>query len=174
MGLISACPFVMDTIRPPDNENSTTKPEAAEERKTNGAATSSIPQANASLFVPTLVQTELIILAAYPLTVLLGSISNHPADSYFALKRNFINVFFLKFAWAWTTVAFIPHLMILQKKVAPLTRYAVATIWWYLVTQWCFGPPIMDKVIKCACSTLTIGLSRHGGNMSTCEERGIY
>ena len=161
----------MDSIRPPDNENSTTKPTAAEETKTNGTATSSMPS-NVSLFVPTLLQMHIVILAVYPLTILLGTISNYPPDSYFALKSNFINVFFLKFGWAWTTVAFIPHLLLLQNKVAPLTRYAAATIWWYLVTQWCFGPPIMDKVINTTCSTLTIGLSRDRGIMSTCEERG--
>src|SRR5579859_615104 len=86
-------------------------------------------------FTPKLLPIQLIILAVYPVTVLLGMISNHPPDSYFAQKDNFINVVFLKMGWAWTSIAFFLHLSRIPRKVAPLGRYVVATIWWILVTQ---------------------------------------
>jgi hypothetical protein len=97
---------------------------------------------------PKLVPLQLVILAIYPITVLLGVISNHPAESYFARKDNLINVLFLKLAWAWTSLAFFLHLIRVPQKIGPSTRYVIATVWWYLVTQWCFGPPIMDKVSR--------------------------
>lgn len=89
---------------------------------------------------------RLAVLAVYPFTMFLGFLSNHPPDSYFARKDNLINVLFLKFAWAWTSLAFFAHVARIPQKMGPTARYAVATVWWYLVTQWCFGPPIMDKV----------------------------
>jgi Inositol phospholipid synthesis and fat-storage-inducing TM len=95
---------------------------------------------------PKLVHIQIIIFTVYPITVLLGILSNHPRESYFARKDNFLNVLFLKVAWAWTSLAFFSHIARVPQKVGPLARYGVATIWWYLVTQWCFGPPIMDKV----------------------------
>jgi hypothetical protein len=135
----------MNSIHNPEPDHPQAHPEPAKTQKINGTSTSS-PTLNPSIFAPGLVQLELVILVVYPLTVLLGIISNHPPESYFAKKSNLINLFFLKFGWAWTTIAFIPHLSRLPQKVAPSVRYAAATIWWYLVTQWCFGPPIMDKV----------------------------
>lgn len=98
-----------------------------------------------SLF-PKLDSVQLVILTVYPITVLLGVLSNHPADSYFSRKDNFINIYFLKFGWLWTSVAFFAHIASVPQTVGPFVRYITATVWWYLVTQWCFGPPIMDKV----------------------------
>jgi len=96
--------------------------------------------------IPKLDTIQLIILAIYPTTVLLGMVSNHPVDSYFAQKDNLINVYFLKYGWLWTSLAFFAHISHMTQVTGPLARYLVATIWWYLVTQWCFGPPIMDMV----------------------------
>jgi hypothetical protein len=113
--------------------------------KTNGISPTTTPAQTASV-TPNLVPVQLIILALYPITVLLGILSNHPPESYFARKDNLINVFFLKFSWGWTSLAFLALLPHVPEKTRSLARFSVATIWWYLVTQWCFGPPIMDKV----------------------------
>lgn len=119
----------------PDNTQSAQKP--------NGSASSHrAPTSLAPRFVP----VQLVIFALYPITVLLGIISNHPTESYFARKNNLVNVLFLKAAWAWTSLAFLLHVVRVPQKIGPLARYMTATVWWYLVTQWCFGPPIMDKV----------------------------
>jgi hypothetical protein len=111
--------------------------------KVNGNAISTTPSPT---FTPKLSPFQIVILAAYPITVLLGILSNYPQDSYFSRKDNFINIVFLKFTWGWTSLAFFLHLARVPQKVAPLARYATATIWWTLVTQWAFGAPIMDKV----------------------------
>ena len=76
---------------------------------------------------PKLVPIQVIIFASYPITVLLGILSNHPPESYFSRKDNIINVLFLKFAWGWTTIAFFIHVARVPQKVAPLARYMVAT-----------------------------------------------
>ncbi|CUS12864.1 unnamed protein product [Tuber aestivum] len=100
--------------------------------------------------------TDLLILAAsfYPLTLIAGSVfsacspSPASADSHFSRKRNPFNVFFVKYGWLWTTLVFLIHASRLRSssKARALLRYAVATIWWVLVTRWFFGPPIMDQL----------------------------
>ena len=111
--------------------------------KGNGTATTKL---TTPTLTPKLIPIQIIIFASYPITVLLGIVSNHTTESYFSRKNNIINVLFLKFTWAWTTIAFFAHVARIPQKVAPIARYLIATTWWYLVTQWCFGPPIMDKV----------------------------
>jgi hypothetical protein len=97
---------------------------------------------------PKLIPIPVMLFAVYPITVLLGILSNQPPESYFSRKDNLINVLFLKSAWLWTSFAFFSHIARVPQKIGPVARYGVATIWWYLVTQWCFGPPIMDKVFR--------------------------
>ncbi|KAK4048254.1 hypothetical protein OIO90_005873 [Microbotryomycetes sp. JL221] len=81
-----------------------------------------------------------------------------PTLPYFADKRNVINQLFVKYAWAWTTVAFLVHsvAMHLSTYEAPATsqarislsgptrfsilmvnvrRYILATLYWYYLTQ---------------------------------------
>lgn len=114
---------------------------------------------------PNLVPVQLAILAIYPFTVLLGILSNHPRTSYFAQKDNFVNVLFLKMSWGWTTLAYLALVSHVPQQVNSLARYAVASIWWYLVTQWCFGPPIMDKVCRKRGVRLMVGVSRDGRDL---------
>ncbi|KAF2865249.1 inositol phospholipid synthesis and fat-storage-inducing TM-domain-containing protein [Massariosphaeria phaeospora] len=124
-----------------------------------------------SPFLPTRLEAQLI--AIYPFTLLLGSIfstlspasrsapysatsQSHPtefAPSYFAQKKNVFNVYFVKVGWFWTTLAFAVFLVfnpgfgagVTPKRVRAALRYGVATLWWMLVTQWCFGPPLVDR-----------------------------
>ena len=111
--------------------------------KANGSV---MPTPIGPFLTPKLAPVQIIIFAIYPFTILLGTLSNHPTESYFSRKDNIINILFLKLAWGWTTIAFFMHLARLPQKTRPLVRYVIATVWWYLVTQWCFGAPIMDKV----------------------------
>jgi len=140
---VSVYPCSAPTMDSPPNK--TNGPFPTPPQNTNGSLyTKSFP---ASL-TPRLLPIQIIILVIYPITVLLGLVSNHPPDSYFARKDNFINVYLLKFAWFWTTIVFFAHVVRVPRKMAPVVRYLAATIVWYLVTQWCFGPPIMDKVFR--------------------------
>ena len=70
--------------------------------------------------------------------------------------------------WAWTSIAFFLHVARVPQKIGPVARYVSATIWWILVTQWCFGAPIMDKVGLFGV-ILTVGVSWDGRILSVCQ-----
>ncbi|KAI9164550.1 hypothetical protein H9P43_008409 [Blastocladiella emersonii ATCC 22665] len=65
-------------------------------------------------------------------------------------KKSFFNVYFAKYAWAWTSVVFFlalarmrhwPH----ERRLAALVRYSLATAYWITLTQWFFGAPLLDR-----------------------------
>ncbi|KAF7164644.1 hypothetical protein CNMCM6106_001096 [Aspergillus hiratsukae] len=76
--------------------------------------------------------------------------------NYFARKNNIFNLYFVKVGWLWTTLAFV-SLLVSQpaytaasahqpRRLAQAAlRYSLATLAWYLTTQWFFGPPIIDR-----------------------------
>ncbi|KAF2107442.1 inositol phospholipid synthesis and fat-storage-inducing TM-domain-containing protein [Lophiotrema nucula] len=129
------------------------------------------PSNTRSPFLPTRLEAQL--LAIYPVTLLLGSIfstlspasrgapysavsqSHDPATapSYFAQKKNVFNVYFVKKGWFWTTLAFAIFLVfnsglgpgLTKKRIRSVLRYAAITTWWVIVTQWFFGPPLIDR-----------------------------
>ncbi len=79
----------------------------------------------------------------------------YEATNYFARKHNILNVYFVKFGWFWTTLAFV----LLQITTRPASspsrqpthyahaaiRYTFVTISWILTTQWFFGPALIDR-----------------------------
>lgn len=73
------------------------------------------------------------------------------SPSYFARKSNVFNVFFVKRGWAWVSLAFFvflfthPAVRGAQQKTRGLIRWGLVTTWWVLVTQWCFGPALIDR-----------------------------
>ncbi|ODQ63945.1 hypothetical protein NADFUDRAFT_67312 [Nadsonia fulvescens var. elongata DSM 6958] len=103
-----------------------------------------------------------LILMLYPLTLLLGQLyqfgPNEP--TYFASKRNIINVLFVKRGWLWTAIAYfillayrlsLPASSLVATKPRyrlsrMIARFLVATLYWVVFTQWFFGLPIMDRV----------------------------
>ncbi|PWY95789.1 hypothetical protein BO94DRAFT_600500, partial [Aspergillus sclerotioniger CBS 115572] len=81
----------------------------------------------------------------------------HPVN-YFARKDNIFNLYFVKIGWFWTTLAVVLILVSqpaythvrarihrARRTVQVGLRWGCATIVWYAVTQWFFGPPIMDR-----------------------------
>lgn len=137
---------------------------------------------------------EGIILALYPLTLLLGSAygaldpstrasiyltdaqSYDPAHapSYFAKKSNVFNVYFVKIGWLWATAAFLalvfthqraygsPANITHRRRLQALARYAAITTLWVFVTQWCFGPALIDRSFRwtggqCALAAAAVG-----------------
>ncbi|KAL4974481.1 inositol phospholipid synthesis and fat-storage-inducing TM-domain-containing protein [Aspergillus desertorum] len=115
----------------------------------------------------TLPSTTLLV---YPATLLLGSLfsvlsptAQYPNSSsdvatasapinYFARKDNIFNLFFVKLGWIWFTLAFAALLLTYppsphrgRRQTQALSRYALATTAWYFVTQWFFGPAIVDR-----------------------------
>jgi len=77
------------------------------------------------------------------------------APSYFATKGNIFNVFFVKQGWAWITVSYFfflfthsftgPTLEVTPSRIKGAVRWGIVTVWWIFVTQWCFGPAIIDR-----------------------------
>ncbi|RKF83234.1 FIT family protein scs3 [Golovinomyces cichoracearum] len=79
------------------------------------------------------------------------------APSYFAMKNNIFNVLFVKKGWAWITFSYVFFLFshpftgptesfsLTPKRLRGLLRFGVVTLWWIFVTQWFFGPPIIDR-----------------------------
>jgi hypothetical protein len=78
--------------------------------------------------------------------------------NYFAGKRNLFNIYFVKIGWFWTTLAFVLLQLTLQPAssrtkskgkqnhyVHSLIRYTLTTTSWILVTQWFFGPALVDR-----------------------------
>ncbi|KAH7135082.1 inositol phospholipid synthesis and fat-storage-inducing TM-domain-containing protein [Dendryphion nanum] len=125
-----------------------------------------------SPFFPTRLEAQL--LAIYPVTLLLGSVfstispatrsapysatsQSHPpefAPSYFAQKKNIFNVYFVKVGWFWTTLAFVMfwtfnpgfgNTWFSMRRIRAALRYVAVTAWWVFVTQWFFGPPLIDR-----------------------------
>ncbi|KAF1958253.1 hypothetical protein CC80DRAFT_490855 [Byssothecium circinans] len=122
-------------------------------------------------YFPTRLEAQL--LAIYPITLFFGSIfsiispasraapyssilqSHEPATapSYFAHKKNIFNVYFVKKGWFWTTAAFFAFLAMWPgfgkglsvKRIRAALRYSAVTLWWVFVTQWFFGPPLIDR-----------------------------
>ncbi|RAL00973.1 putative inositol phospholipid biosynthesis protein Scs3 [Aspergillus ibericus CBS 121593] len=76
--------------------------------------------------------------------------------NYFARKDNIFNLYFVKIGWFWTTLTLLCLLLSQPAYTrAPIhrarrtlqagIRWAIATSVWYIITQWFFGPPIMDR-----------------------------
>jgi len=131
------------------------------------------PRTALSAFLPT--PLESLLLLTYPATLLLGSLSTtlnphipwehyNPAQqsfaaahapSYFARKTNALNVYFVKAGWFWATLALAifaathralgTPLRASRRRGALALRWALATAVWALVTQWCFGPALIDR-----------------------------
>jgi hypothetical protein len=114
---------------------------------------------------------ESLILLVYPVLLAFGTVFSvlspetraapydatgqshvqHEAPSYFARKNNVFNTFFVKRGWGWITLAFVvfllehPTLASPSRKARAGLRWALVTGWWFLITQWCFGPAIIDR-----------------------------
>lgn len=133
---------------------------------------------NSSPFLPTLVEASLLaiypvtLLAGSLFSSVHGPSRNatysatsqsyvaSEAPSYFAKKSNVFNVYFVKVGWFWTTLAFFllivthpslgPSLrpQLTRRRAQAIARYLCVTTVWILVTQWCFGPGIVDRSFR--------------------------
>ncbi|KAI1655037.1 inositol phospholipid synthesis and fat-storage-inducing TM-domain-containing protein [Daldinia decipiens] len=136
---------------------------------TAGRPTYPPPSKRTSPFLPTPLET--LVLLVYPTLLTFGTVfsiispqtraspydpTGHShvasaAPSYFARKDNVFNTLFVKRGWAWISAAFAtfvlthPALGAQRRRIRAAGRWALVTAWWVLVTQWCFGPAIIDR-----------------------------
>ncbi|KAI9364430.1 Fat storage-inducing transmembrane protein [Zopfochytrium polystomum] len=115
-----------------------------------------------------------IILA---ITVAVGTWVDLPT-SFFANKRNPLNVYFAKFAWGWTTVFLFTFLISVAADrtrsarsarsglgANPMlwnaaARWLCTTLVWAVLTQYFLGPSLLDRVFA-ASGTCSIGDFSH-------------
>ncbi|WPK25189.1 hypothetical protein PUMCH_002493 [Australozyma saopauloensis] len=127
---------------------------------------------------------EVLYIGSFVLNFITGKLlhvlsQKEEVYNYYNDKGNIFNQYFVKKGWAWTTLGvFFFYIvkaiqgsldstggvndknghgkrMTVARLCTAALRYVVATVWWILFTQWCFGVPIMDKVFlftggKCA------------------------
>ncbi|KAF9469958.1 Fat storage-inducing transmembrane protein [Collybia nuda] len=76
----------------------------------------------------------------------------HPLSNthYYANKSNFLNVYFIKKAWAWTSAVFLfswftspPNTRTMRR----MLKWAVETGVWLMFTNWFFGPALLERVV---------------------------
>ncbi|RUP46455.1 inositol phospholipid synthesis and fat-storage-inducing TM-domain-containing protein [Jimgerdemannia flammicorona] len=99
----------------------------------------------------------------------LHSIFGSPHHSYWSSKRNILNIFFAKNGWFWTTIVYLAYANIIHPRISngphlarSLARWALATVYWYFLTQWFLGPSILDRFFTLTggqCVSLTSDLT---------------
>ncbi|KAI5465352.1 inositol phospholipid synthesis and fat-storage-inducing TM-domain-containing protein [Mariannaea sp. PMI_226] len=144
------------------------------ETMSSSRASTSTSTPRTSPFLPTSI--ERIFLSIFPIVLIFGTVfsilspetrsarydpvtQSHSQDptkapSYFAQKSNVFNVFFVKRGWAWFSGAFAlfifthPSTAVGSRRLRAGLRWAAVTGLWILVTQWCFGPAIIDRSFR--------------------------
>ncbi|TFK54097.1 hypothetical protein OE88DRAFT_1695242 [Heliocybe sulcata] len=72
------------------------------------------------------------------------------ATDYFASKTNPLNVYFIKYAWAWTSLAFFALFVTSPEKAQTWERvgkWLAETGVWMVFTSWFFGPALLERLI---------------------------
>ncbi|KIY49086.1 hypothetical protein FISHEDRAFT_42007 [Fistulina hepatica ATCC 64428] len=94
----------------------------------------------------------------------------HPLSKsvYWANKSNFLNVYFIKKAWAWTSGVFL--LAFFTSPASARTarafyKWVIGTLTWYAFTSWFFGPPLFERVIVASGGQCVLSLP--AGNIVT-------
>lgn len=102
---------------------------------------------------------QLLFLFIFPAIIVLGQLMSlfspdETVHNYFTSSGNLVNRYFVKQGWFWTMVTYTNLVLnkvkrrVLQRKALLISvmRVSLITICWFLFTQWCFGPPLMDKI----------------------------
>jgi len=84
----------------------------------------------------------------------------HKTD-YFANKSNFLNVWFIKRAWGWTSFAFLFLWLTSPRHTQSLRRaflWAVESLVWLAFTSWFFGPALFEQLTAASGGECTVFL----------------
>ncbi|KAG5648559.1 hypothetical protein DXG03_003170 [Asterophora parasitica] len=69
---------------------------------------------------------------------------------YYANKSNYLNVYFIKKGWAWTTGAFFLSWLTSPastKTTDRVWKWVGETLMWLIFTRWFFGPALLERAI---------------------------
>ncbi|KAF8420958.1 inositol phospholipid synthesis and fat-storage-inducing TM-domain-containing protein [Boletus edulis BED1] len=84
----------------------------------------------------------------------------HKSD-YFANKSNILNVWFIKRAWGWTSLAFLFLWLTSPRRIQTLSRvcqWLLASVAWLAFTSWFFGPALIERFILLTGGECTVAL----------------
>ena len=85
----------------------------------------------------------------------------------FARKSNPINSVFVKYAWFWTSLAYLLHLLASPparpSRRARLAFWALATVPWLAFTTWFFGAGLGDRIIALSGGSCAVALPTEWG-----------
>ncbi|TFK44851.1 inositol phospholipid synthesis and fat-storage-inducing TM-domain-containing protein [Crucibulum laeve] len=87
----------------------------------------------------------------------------HPLSHshYFATKANFLNVYFIKKAWGWTSAAFLFSFFTSPPSArtgSRIIKFLAESAIWVLFTSWFFGPALLERVIAASGGECVIAL----------------
>lgn len=114
--------------------------------------------------------------------------AKHPLHdvSYFARKTNILNTIFIKWAWAWTTAAFVSLWLTAPRETGTtgrtmttrerLGKWLAATFVWLVFAAWFFGPALLDRLASFSGGECVVRLPSgvvHHVPLSYCYERTI-
>ncbi len=92
------------------------------------------------------------LLFFYSFLIIFGTITGEVFNLpifYLTEKSNLLNQIFVKRGWAWTFI-----LLCFLRVNSPgsrsrsLKKLFSATIYWFLITQWTFGPSLLERIYK--------------------------
>jgi len=99
-----------------------------------------------------------VLLGFYLTVVLVGStirkfyyeeVSERSYGTY-TRKKSFVNQYFAKLAWAWTTLAIFIFYLFSGKnkksKINSLIRYIIASLYWFILCRWAFGEGVFNRI----------------------------
>ncbi|TFK73947.1 hypothetical protein BDN72DRAFT_813484 [Pluteus cervinus] len=106
----------------------------------------------------------------------LTHLSHHLSKThYFASKSNFLNVYFIKQAWGWTTLVFFltwftsPSAARAKRRIL---KWGVETAVWLAFAGWFFGPAIIERFIVASGGECVLSLP--SGDYITLPEELCY
>ncbi|WPG98462.1 Hypothetical protein R9X50_00125300 [Acrodontium crateriforme] len=159
---------------PISSPNNTSSPKPA----TSSAPSATLDTPTSSPFLPTRIEAALLGLYPVTLFLGSLFSTLHPstrgavysatsqsydpsqAPSYFAKKSNVFNIYFVKIGWFWITLSFVMILLshpalgqpfrptLTKRRLQAALRWASVTAVWIFVTQWFFGPAIIDRSFR--------------------------
>lgn len=118
---------------------------------------------------------KIFTLALCPATLLVGHLLSYifPDDLQYSINKDgWLNSFFVKRGWFWTSVVgwwcMIRYRSFHRRNRHSLARYAILTLWWYMFTQsaWFGSAPIMDLIFTSTGGSCRFDVFDEGGKLS--------